>query len=73
MFVAIRLETAVRVGRSSDGDEVFQVCFESAETLAAWRDLPEHALAQRIGRESIYAVPGPGLRGGAAYDFVHGR
>jgi heme-degrading monooxygenase HmoA len=39
----------------SDDDERCSVIeFETAEQLHAWRTLPEHADAQRIGRERYY-------------------
>jgi heme-degrading monooxygenase HmoA len=39
---------------TSDGNEIAIVKFESAETLAAWRNQPEHRAAQRRGREELY-------------------
>jgi heme-degrading monooxygenase HmoA len=60
--------------QGEDGDEVFMATFESAETLAAWRDLPEHVEAQRVGRESIYASYRVQVcEVVRAYDFVLGR
>jgi heme-degrading monooxygenase HmoA len=38
-----------------DGDAISLVTFESAAALAAWRNLPEHLEAQRLGRERFYA------------------
>jgi heme-degrading monooxygenase HmoA len=38
-----------------DGEGVSIVEFESLETLAAWRNHPEHLEAQRIGRERFFA------------------
>jgi heme-degrading monooxygenase HmoA len=35
---------------SSDGESVTVVEFESHETLAAWRNHPEHQAAQEMGR-----------------------
>jgi heme-degrading monooxygenase HmoA len=36
---------------SADGEELAVVEFESHETMAAWRNHPEHREAQRLGRE----------------------
>ena len=38
-----------------DGESVTIVEFESLETLAAWRNHPEHREAQRLGREQFFA------------------
>lgn len=40
---------------SSDGERCSLVEFETAEQLRAWRELPAHREAQRIGRECYYA------------------
>lgn len=40
---------------AADGDGVLLVTFASAAELAAWRNLPEHLEAQRLGREQFYA------------------
>jgi len=40
---------------AQDGEYVSIVEFESLETLAAWRDHPEHQQAQRRGREALFA------------------
>jgi heme-degrading monooxygenase HmoA len=40
---------------SADGERCSLVEFETAEQLRAWRDLPAHREAQRIGRERYYA------------------
>jgi heme-degrading monooxygenase HmoA len=40
---------------AADGENVTIVEFESLETLAAWRDHPEHVDAQRLGREHYFA------------------
>ena len=37
-----------------DGERCSIVEFESHEELLAWRNLPEHREAQRIGRERYY-------------------
>ncbi|MFO0749610.1 MAG: GNAT family N-acetyltransferase [Myxococcota bacterium] len=41
---------------AGDGEAVSIVEFESLETLAAWRDHPEHVAAQRLGREQLFAA-----------------
>ena len=38
-----------------DGERVSIVEFESEETHKAWRDHPEHRVAQKLGREKFYA------------------
>lgn len=38
-----------------DGEYVSIVEFESFETLAAWRNHPEHKEAQRLGRERYFS------------------
>ena len=40
---------------SADGESVAVVEFESHETLAAWREHPEHREAQAAGRERFFA------------------
>jgi heme-degrading monooxygenase HmoA len=59
---------------AADGESLSLVEFESLETLAAWRDHPEHKLAQQRGREEFFAeyhiqVCTP-VRD---YDFKHGQ
>jgi heme-degrading monooxygenase HmoA len=39
---------------STDGESVAIVEFESHETLAAWRNHPEHVQAQAAGRERYF-------------------
>jgi len=39
---------------AGDGEGVSIVEFESLETLAAWREHPEHLEAQRLGREQFF-------------------
>ena len=46
---------SVKDFRADDGDQISLVTFESAAALAAWRNLPEHVEAQRLGRERFYA------------------
>jgi heme-degrading monooxygenase HmoA len=36
---------------SADGEDVAVIEFESHETVAAWREHPQHREAQRLGRE----------------------
>ncbi len=43
-----------KVHISEDGERCSIVEFESREQLLAWRELPEHREAQRIGRERYY-------------------
>jgi heme-degrading monooxygenase HmoA len=40
---------------AGDGETVSIVEFESLETLAAWRDHPEHKEVQRFGREHVFS------------------
>ena len=40
---------------AADGESVSLVEFESAETLLAWRNHPEHEEAQRLGREQFFS------------------
>ena len=40
---------------AEDGENVSVVEFESPETLAAWRDHPEHKLVQARGRTDYFA------------------
>jgi heme-degrading monooxygenase HmoA len=44
-----------RTFTSNDGEELAVVEFESHETVAAWREHPEHREAQRLGRERWFA------------------
>jgi heme-degrading monooxygenase HmoA len=44
-----------RTFTSGDGEELAVVEFESHETVAAWREHPEHREAQRLGRERWFA------------------
>jgi len=39
---------------AEDGETVAIVEFESLETLAAWREHPEHRIAQRQGRDRFF-------------------
>jgi heme-degrading monooxygenase HmoA len=40
---------------AEDGESVSIVEFESQETLAAWREHPEHKAAQQRGREEFFS------------------
>lgn len=40
---------------AADGENVSVIEFESPETLAAWRDHPEHIIAQQRGRSEFFA------------------
>ena len=40
---------------AGDGENVSIVEFESHETLAAWRDHPEHKAAQQHGRDEFFS------------------
>lgn len=40
---------------SADGERCSLVEFETPEQLQAWRELPIHREAQRVGRERYYA------------------
>lgn len=40
---------------AADGENLTLVEFASRETLAAWRDHPEHREAQRLGREVFFS------------------
>jgi len=40
---------------AADGESVSRVEFESAETLVAWREHPEHKEAQRLGRGQFFS------------------
>jgi heme-degrading monooxygenase HmoA len=41
--------------QAADGEAVAIVEFESAETLKAWREHPEHRAAQAAGRERFFS------------------
>jgi heme-degrading monooxygenase HmoA len=43
-----------KVYTSDDGERCSIVEFDTHEQLLAWRNLPEHREAQRIGRERYY-------------------
>lgn len=39
----------------SEGRELLVARFESHEALKAWREQPDHVVAQRLGREEFFA------------------
>ena len=43
-----------KVYMSEDGERCSIVEFESQEQLLAWRNLPDHREAQRVGRDRYY-------------------
>jgi len=42
--------------KSDDGDEISLIRFSSADALRAWREHPEHLVAQHRGKTEIYAA-----------------
>lgn len=40
---------------AEDGENLSLVEFESLETLAAWRDHPEHKIVQQQGRDEFFS------------------
>lgn len=40
---------------SPDGDDIGMIRFESLEALRAWREHPEHLIAQQRGKSEFYA------------------
>jgi heme-degrading monooxygenase HmoA len=45
----------IKTFRAEDGERVSLFAFESLAALEAWRDHPEHRVAQRRGRDEFYA------------------
>jgi heme-degrading monooxygenase HmoA len=45
----------IRSYAAEDGERVSLIEFDSLESLAAWRDHPEHRVAQELGKEKYYA------------------
>ena len=41
---------------SPDGDDIGMIRFESLEALRAWREHPEHLVAQQRGKSEFYAA-----------------
>lgn len=44
-----------KIFEADDGERVSIITFATLEDQRAWRDHPEHRLAQRLGRERFYA------------------
>jgi heme-degrading monooxygenase HmoA len=42
--------------KGDDGDEISLIRFASADALRAWREHPEHLVAQHKGKTEIYAA-----------------
>jgi heme-degrading monooxygenase HmoA len=42
-------------GYGGDGEDIGVVRFDSLESLRAWREHPEHVVAQQRGRDEFYA------------------
>ncbi|RJQ77076.1 antibiotic biosynthesis monooxygenase [Pseudonocardiaceae bacterium YIM PH 21723] len=42
-------------GVRADGSELVVIYFADEESLLAWKNLPEHLVAQRLGQERWYA------------------
>jgi heme-degrading monooxygenase HmoA len=40
----------------TDGDKLSLVCFETQTALAAWREHPEHRVAQERGKTAFFAA-----------------
>lgn len=45
----------IKTFAAEDGERVSIIEFSSLETIAAWRDDPEHRAAQELGRQRLYA------------------
>ena len=57
---------------SADGDEIGVIRFESLEALRAWREHPEHLIAQARGKSTFYASYKIEVcEVVRAYDFAH--
>ncbi len=46
---------SIKTFAAEDGERVSIVEFESAETMLAWRNQPDHREAQELGRQKIYS------------------
>ncbi len=46
---------AIKTFAAEDGERVSIVEFESEETLLAWREHPEHKIAQKMGQTTFYS------------------
>ena len=45
----------IRSYASEDGERISVIEFASQEALAAWRDQPDHRIAQELGKQQYYA------------------
>jgi heme-degrading monooxygenase HmoA len=45
----------IRSYASEDGERISVIEFASQEALAAWRDQPDHRIAQELGKQKYYA------------------
>jgi heme-degrading monooxygenase HmoA len=45
---------SVREFSSEDGERLSLIEFDSLDSLAAWRDHPEHRVAQELGKQRYY-------------------
>jgi len=45
---------SIKESAAQDGDTFSLACFESEQTLAAWRNDPEHVVIQQRGRAEFY-------------------
>lgn len=46
---------SIKTFHAADGERVSIVEFDSEECSSAWRDHPDHRMAQALGRERFYA------------------
>ena len=46
---------SIRDYAAEDGERLSVIEFDSLESLAAWRDHPEHRIAQELGKQRYYA------------------
>ena len=45
----------IRSYEAEDGEQMSVIEFDSHESLAAWRENAEHAIAQQLGKEKYYS------------------
>lgn len=45
----------IRSYAAEDGEQLSLIEFDSLESLAAWRDHPEHRIAQQLGKQTYYS------------------
>jgi heme-degrading monooxygenase HmoA len=45
----------IRSYAAEDGEQLSLIEFDSLDSLAAWRDHPEHRVAQQLGKDRYYA------------------